>query len=169
MRLTAKAAPALLGVFLVLAGCETAEERAEGHYQRGLALIAEGEPARAEVELRNVFRLDGDHTEARLAYAGLLEDRGDAPGALSQYLRLVEQDPGSLEGRRAVARLALALEMSRPPRPTSTRPWPPIRPTPRSARSRPRRNTRATAATGPPPSRWPARSSPTIPTRSRPT
>ena len=109
MRLTAKAAPALLGVFLVLAGCETAEERAEGHYQRGLALIAEGETERAEVEFRNVFQLNGDHTEARLAYAGLLEKRGDAPGALSQYLRLVEQDPGSLEGRRAVARLALAL------------------------------------------------------------
>ena len=109
MRLTAKAAPALLGVFLVLAGCDTAEERAEGHYQRGMALIAEGETARAEVEFRNVFKLDGDHTGARLAYAGLLEDRGDAAGALSQYLRLVEQDPGSLEGRRAAARLALAL------------------------------------------------------------
>ncbi len=109
MRLAAKAAPALLGLLLAVAGCDTAEERAEAHYQRGLALIAEGETARAEVELRNVFQLDGDHTEARLAYAGLLEARGDAPGALRQYLRLVEQDPGSLEGRRAAARLALAL------------------------------------------------------------
>ncbi len=109
MRLTAKAAPALLGVFLVLAGCETAEERAEAHYQRGLTLIAEGETERAEVEFRNVFELNGDHTEARLAYAGILEERGDASGALSQYLRLVEQDPGSVEGRLATARLALAL------------------------------------------------------------
>jgi predicted Zn-dependent protease len=109
MRLAAKTAPALLAIVLALSGCETAEERAEGHYQRALALVAEGETERAEVEFRNVFRLDGNHSEARLAYAGILEEKGDAAGALGQYLRLVEQDPTHLEGRRATARLALAL------------------------------------------------------------
>ena len=83
-----------LALLLVLVACEPAEKRAEAHYQRALALLAEGDSARAAVELRNVFRLDGDHTAARLAYARLLVRDGDREKAMGQYLRLAEQDPG---------------------------------------------------------------------------
>jgi tetratricopeptide (TPR) repeat protein len=92
---------------LALAACDTAEERAENHYQRALALIAEGDRDRAAVELRNVFRLNGAHTAARLTYAGLLRDQGDVRGAFGQLLRAVEQDPRSVAGRRELAELAL--------------------------------------------------------------
>ena len=61
----------LLGALLV-AGCDTAEERAEHHYQRGVALLAEGETDRALVEFRNVFRLNGAHVPARLEYARVM-------------------------------------------------------------------------------------------------
>ena len=47
---------ALLGVLTVLAACQSSEERAEAFYQNALALIADGETARATVEFRNVFR-----------------------------------------------------------------------------------------------------------------
>lgn len=100
---------AALTLALVVAACDTAEERAEGHYQRGMEFIAAGEPDRAAVEFRNVFRLNGNHNEARLAYAGLLRDQGDLAGAYSQYLRLVEQDPNNAEGRRETGALALEL------------------------------------------------------------
>ena len=80
---------------------------AEAHYQRALALLAEGDTARAALEFRNVFRLDEAHAAARLAYAGLLRDRGETGEALSQLLRLVEQDPKNLEGQRTLAALAL--------------------------------------------------------------
>ncbi len=96
-----------LALLLVLAACEPAEKRAEAHYQRALALLAEGDSARAAVEFRNVFRLDGDHTAARLAYARLLFRDGDREKAMGQYLRLAEQDPGNLEGQRELANLAL--------------------------------------------------------------
>lgn len=96
-----------LALLLVLVACEPAEKRAEAHYQRALALLAEGDSARAAVELRNVFRLDGDHTAARLAYARLLVRDGDREKAMGQYLRLAEQDPGNLEGQRELATLAL--------------------------------------------------------------
>ena len=89
--------------------CDTAEERAEAHYQRGVELLAAGEVDRALVEFRNVFRLNGDHTKARLAYAGVLRERGEMREAYGQYLRLVEQDPDSLEGRKQVAQLALSM------------------------------------------------------------
>ena len=108
MRLSAKIAPAMLGLALVLAGCDTAEERAEGHYQRGMDFVQAGEVDKAIVEFRNVFNLNGDHSEARLAYARIMEERGDLREAMGQYLRLVEQDPDNLEGRRAAGRLALA-------------------------------------------------------------
>ncbi len=103
---------ARLGVMLVsaavlLAACESAEERAESYYQAGLDRLAAGDVDRAMLEFRNVFKLDGMHRDARATYAELLRERGQAGQAFGQYLRLVEQYPEDLEGRRALAELAL--------------------------------------------------------------
>ena len=97
----------LLLASLALAACDTAEQRAEAYYQRGMALLSEGETDRALVEFRNVFRLNGDHIPARLAYADIQRDRGEVRDAFGQYLRVAETDPANLEGRRAVTELAL--------------------------------------------------------------
>ncbi len=90
----------------LLAACDTAEERAQAHYETGIALLEEGDVERALVEFRNVFKLDGLHKEARLTYAKVEEGRGNISAAYGQYLRLVEQYPDNLDGRRALARLA---------------------------------------------------------------
>jgi tetratricopeptide (TPR) repeat protein len=100
--------PLLLAALLALVACDTPAEQAEEHYRRALALVAEGDEARAALEFRNVFRLDEGHAAARLAYAGLLGDRGDTAAALDQLRRLVEQDPKHLEGQRTLAAMALA-------------------------------------------------------------
>jgi len=100
----------LLFAALALGGCEGKEARAEGHYQRGLDYAAAGDLDRARIEFRNVFRLNPAHGEARLAFARLLRDAGDAEAALEQYLLLVDQDRGSLEGQRELAALALGLQ-----------------------------------------------------------
>ena len=104
---------ALLALFVVvssvLAACDTAEERAQKHYEKGVSLLAEGEVDRALVEFRNVFKLNGFHKDARLAYAKVEEERGNIDGAYGQYLRLVEQYPDNFEGRRALSRLAASL------------------------------------------------------------
>ena len=76
----------LLAALLALAACDTPAERAEAHYQRALALLADGDTARADLEFRNVFRLDAGHAAARLAYARMLrrkrrDRRGDQPAA----------------------------------------------------------------------------------------
>ncbi|MFD3190082.1 tetratricopeptide repeat protein [Sedimentitalea sp. HM32M-2] len=99
---------AVLAVGLGLtAACDTAEERAETHYQTGLALLQEGDVDRALVEFRNVFQLNGKHEGARLAYARAQRDRGIFQDAYGHYLRLVEQHPENLEGRRALAEMAV--------------------------------------------------------------
>lgn len=101
-------APLLLLALLALSACDTAAERAEAHYQRALALLAEGDSDRAMVEFRNVFRLDGAHVAARLAYAAELRRQGETREAYGQYLRIAEQAPQNLEARRALIELALA-------------------------------------------------------------
>jgi tetratricopeptide (TPR) repeat protein len=105
--LTRRPAALLLVAALALAACESPEEKAEGHYQRGMALLEEGDVDRALLEFRNVFEFNGSHTGARLQYARLLRDQGNPGEALSHYLRLVEQDRNSLEGHRELAELAL--------------------------------------------------------------
>ncbi|WP_146592063.1 tetratricopeptide repeat protein [Puniceibacterium confluentis] len=92
---------------LFLAGCESSEEKAEGHYQSGLALLEAGDEERALVEFRNVFKYNGFHKEARQTYAEILLQQGKAQEAYSQYLRLIEQYPDTVEVRRALAEMAM--------------------------------------------------------------
>ena len=99
----------LITSLALLTACDTAEERAQAHFEKGADLLEKGETERALVEFRNVFKLNGSHKGARLAYAQVEEGRGNVSAAYGQYLRLVEQYPENLEGRRALARLASGL------------------------------------------------------------
>ena len=96
----------LLLALLSLAACDTAEERAEKYYQSGMALLEAGDVDRALIEFRNVFKLNGQHKEARLAYARVQRERGEFRDSYGQYLRLVEQYPDTLEGQLALAEMA---------------------------------------------------------------
>ena len=102
-----KSVAVIVATCLALAACDTAEERAEAHYQNALALIEEGDAARAQVELRNVFDLDPTHRDARAALGQLLLASGDSEGAAQQYLRLVEQYPNDVEARLILAELSI--------------------------------------------------------------
>lgn len=93
---------------LVLAGCQDSGERAQSHFESAMALLEDGDFARAQVEFRNVFQLDGTHREARSAYANALRARDELDDAYGQYLRLVEQFPDDVEGRIALAEMAIS-------------------------------------------------------------
>lgn len=100
-------APALaLALTLSLAACDNAETRAQKHFEAAQAYLAEGDSDRALVELRNVFKLNGEHAEARILMAETLRENGNIKGAYSQYLRLVEQYPSNLAGNTALAEIA---------------------------------------------------------------
>lgn len=96
-----------IALTLFLAGCETAEERAEGHFAAAQELVAENDTERALVELRNVFKLDNQHKEARRLFGSLLLEQGRDADAYRQYLRLVEQFPEDVDGLRVVSEIAL--------------------------------------------------------------
>lgn len=88
-----------------LAACDSPEQRAEKHMQRGLALMAQGEEVKAQLEFRNVLRADRDHAPARFALGDLSEARGDIRGAVGQYRRVAETDPQHVEARVRLARI----------------------------------------------------------------
>lgn len=91
----------------LLAACDSAEERAEKHFQSGLALMEEGDYDRAMVEFRNVFELNGSHQEARHKLAEiLLQHKNNPRSAYSQYLRLAEQYPDDLDARINLTEIA---------------------------------------------------------------
>jgi tetratricopeptide (TPR) repeat protein len=97
----------LLSLTLFLFQCETGEERAEGHYQSGLKLMESGDPDRALVEFRNVFKLNEKHEAARQTYASIQRGRGKYKDSYAQYLRLVELYPNNIDGRRALGEMSI--------------------------------------------------------------
>lgn len=101
------AAASIAATLGLLSACDSSEQRAEKYYQSGMEYLEKGDIDRALVEFRNVFKLDGRHKEARLAYARAEMKRGNLREAYSQYLRLIEQYPDDLEGRRALASIAV--------------------------------------------------------------
>ncbi len=106
MRLRLQLQAALLSAAFLLSACDTAQERAERHFQSGMVYLQAGDVDRALVEFRNVFKLNGGHKEARIAYAQAERERGNIREAYSQYLRLIEQYPDDITGLRALAELA---------------------------------------------------------------
>lgn len=94
-------------LILTLVACQSSEERAEGHYQAALALLEEGDLARATVEFRNVFQLNGLHTEARRTFASALREAGDLEQSFAQFLRLAEQIPDDIQTRLALSEMAI--------------------------------------------------------------
>lgn len=103
----------LLGLIfglVVLSACDTAEERAEGHYQRGLELVEKGETAKALLEFRNALQLNENAIEPRLETARIRLAQGEIQGAVGHYRRIIELDQNNLEARLTVGRVLLQIE-----------------------------------------------------------
>ena len=101
---------AVVAACAVLAACDSSEERAEKHYQSGLALLEAGDVERALVEFRNVFALDQQNTEARLVYAKAARSIGNIPESYANYLHIVERFPDHAEARLALTEMAIELQ-----------------------------------------------------------
>ena len=102
---------ALIGcVAFVLAACDTAEERAEKHFESGVSLLEAGDVDRAIVEFRNVLSLNEFHREARALYAQAVKEKGNLTEAYAQFLRLSEEDPNDMESRVELTRMAISAQ-----------------------------------------------------------
>lgn len=94
-------------MLLALAACDSAEERAEKHFESGIELLQAGDVSRAMVEFRNVLSLNESHRGARVEYARQARIAGNISESYSNYLRLAEQFPDDLEARLALSEMAI--------------------------------------------------------------
>ncbi|MEL6264103.1 MAG: tetratricopeptide repeat protein [Pseudomonadota bacterium] len=113
------ATAAMLAGALALAGCDSVEDRIAEHLSRAQELRLDGESEKAIIEFRNVLKLKGDHVEARLGIAQLLEDKGNFQAAVGHYLVAVDNDVTNVDARVRLAQYMLvtnqldrALELS---------------------------------------------------------
>ncbi len=88
-----------------LAACDTADERSEAHYQKGLEFVTSGQTEKAMLEFRNALKLNQEAVEPRFEVAKLMLARQDFQGALGNFLRVVEIEPTHLQARANLARI----------------------------------------------------------------
>lgn len=97
----------LFSAVLGVSACDSSEERAEEHFKSAMALVEKGDLDRAVVEFRNVFKLNANHHDARMAFAKIQRERGLAKEAFAQYRKVVEQFPEDQEALIAMSEISL--------------------------------------------------------------
>lgn len=104
---TFTASPAIAIAFAaILSGCGSPDERAQGYYEAGMALIAKKDDLEARKELLKAVKYKSDKVEVwralaelpnnmafRLSLAELQIFKGDNDGAIAQYEAILKDDP----------------------------------------------------------------------------
>ncbi|MEM7505790.1 MAG: tetratricopeptide repeat protein [Pseudomonadota bacterium] len=103
-----------LALILLVAACDSVEERVEKHYERGQELIAQNAPKKAMLEFRNALKLNDEHVPSHFAVARLHEDAGRLNEAFKRYLTVTQLDPAHVEAHLKTTRFYIsANEMAR--------------------------------------------------------
>ncbi len=108
-RLWARLRAMALGLCLAgaLAACDSVEERAEKHYENGLALVAEGDPVKASLEFRNTIKLNDAHVGANLELGRIFEAQKNYAAAVFQFRKVIALDPTVLDAHLRLARMLI--------------------------------------------------------------
>ena len=99
---------AAVAILLVLAGCDSPEERAQKHLERGQALVQAGETVKARLEFRNALRLNSGLVDARYELARLAEEAGDLRQAFGLYRDVAEAQASNVPVRVKLAQFLMA-------------------------------------------------------------
>ncbi len=104
---TARSARLLYSLPLILlAGCGSPEQRAQGYYESGIELIAKKDDVAARVELLKAVKYKADRVDVWRALAGVDERTKAGPASVFQDLRrVVELDANDLDARLKLARI----------------------------------------------------------------
>src|SRR5688572_32869925 len=102
---TFRASVLALGVSLAaLTGCDSPEQRAQMHMQRGVDLFEANKLDQARLEFRNTLQLQPTNAEAYY-YLGRIYDTQEAiPDAVRAFMSAVAQDPAHQDASVRLAR-----------------------------------------------------------------
>lgn len=93
---------------LALAGCSSPTEKANRFYEKGMALLEQGDLVKARIEFQNALQIKGDMTPAWYGLAQIAEREGDWEKLFGFLNKVVEQNPKHLQARLKLGRLLLA-------------------------------------------------------------
>lgn len=100
---TREAGAVPLVLLLVLAGCDSIEERVSKYYESGMTLMEEGATDKAILEFRNALQLDEDHAPSHYALGLIHEQKRELQSAVGRFRKVVEIDPQHVEARLKLA------------------------------------------------------------------
>ena len=92
---------------LVIAACESPEQKAQSHYQRGLELLKKDKPVKAGLELKNALQFKEDFVAALYALATVEERKKNWRGVAGILKKVVDLDPKHVEARIKLGKLLL--------------------------------------------------------------
>src|SRR6516162_7127183 len=103
-RVTMRRALLLLAVLLV-ADCESAEQRAQTYYERGMKLLEQHDDMKASIEFKNALQLKKDMLGAWRALAEIEERNQNRDSLIGIQRTIVELDPKDVGAKVRLARL----------------------------------------------------------------
>jgi tetratricopeptide (TPR) repeat protein len=93
---------------VLLSGCGSPEQRSQGYFDKGMALLQKGDDLNARVALATSLKFNSNRVEAWRALAGINERLKDHAGLFQDLRRIVELDHNDIDSRLRLARIMVA-------------------------------------------------------------
>ncbi len=97
----------VIAAMLLLAACDSPQEREAEHLKNGKALYESGDLSKAAIEFRNALQINPTGTEAKYFTGLIFEKRGNLPRAVSVFQEVALQDPNNRDIQLKLGQYAL--------------------------------------------------------------
>jgi tetratricopeptide (TPR) repeat protein len=96
-----------IAAMLLLAACDSPEEREAAYLKSGKELYEGGELSKAAIEFRNALKINPTGVEAKYFTALIFEKKGNVPRAISTFQEVALQDPNNRDVQLKLGQYAL--------------------------------------------------------------